>query len=84
MRASNENLRKYIVNNYTIKEVLNASRKLNRLNIIILIIYFSKGTKELSNYLEKYFHTDKEKRLVRKCAIISFLKLLDIERNKRI
>jgi len=82
MEESKENLRQFIIKNYTKKEALNAAKKLNGFSLEFLTLYFV-NTKLLKKRLDSLNLNTKKQRLLRKQIIEDYLEKLNEERIKK-
>ena len=82
MEKSKENLRKFIIKNYTKKEALDAAKKLNGFCLEFLTLYLV-NTKLLKKHLDSLNLNTKKQRYLRKLIIEDYLEKLDEERIKR-
>ena len=82
MEKSKENLRKFIIKNYTKKEALDAAKKLNGFCLEFLTLYFV-NTKLLKKHLDSLNLNAKKQRCLRKLIIEDYIEKLDEERIKR-
>lgn len=82
MEKSKENLRQFIIKNFTKKEALNAAKKLNGFSLEFLTLYFV-NTKLLKKHLDSLNLNTKKQRYLRKLIIEDYLEKLDEERIKR-